>query len=230
MQFLLVKENGPEKFRAWEDEFRDIEAWIAALEPPRWPGRIDAALAERGRGVFGRHCAECHGTYGPDGSYPERLVPLADVGTDPVRLRSLSPQDRAALNASWFGHFGADGREAAVDLESREAGAGYVAPPLDGVWATAPYFHNGSVPTLWHVLNPDARPVVWRRSAAGYDDGRVGLEVEELADLPADKLPSAERRRLFDTRKPGKSAAGHDFPAALDAEEKAAVLEYLKTL
>jgi hypothetical protein len=180
--------------------------------------------------VFGRHCAECHGTYGPDGSYPERLVPLADVGTDPVRLRSLSPQDRAALNASWFGHFGADGREAGVDLESREAGAGYVAPPLDGVWATAPYFHNGSVPTLWHVLNPDARPVVWRRSAAGYDDGRVGLEVEELADLPADKLTSAERRRLFDTRKPGKSAAGHDFPAALDAEEKAAVLEYLKTL
>jgi hypothetical protein len=48
--------------------------------------------------------------------------------------------------------------------------------------------------------------------------------------MPADKLPSAERRRHFDTRKPGKSAAGHDFPAALDAEEKAAVLEYLKTL
>ena len=230
MQFLLVKENGPEKFRDWEDEFRDIEAWIASLEPPRWPGAIDAALAERGRGVFGRHCAECHGTYGPDGSYPERLVPLEEVATDPVRLRSLSAQDRAALNASWFGHFGADRQAADVDLADREAGDGYVAPPLDGVWATAPYLHNGSVPTLWHLLHPDARPVVWRRTATGYDDARVGLEVEELADLPAGKLPPAERRRHFDTRKPGKSAAGHDFPDALDAEEKAAVLEYLKTL
>jgi mono/diheme cytochrome c family protein len=230
MQFLLVKENGPEKFREWEDEFRDIEAWIASLEPPRWPGTIDAALAERGRGVFGRHCAECHGTYGPDGSYPERLVPLAEVATDPVRLRSLSRQDRAALNASWFGHFGADRQAADVDLAAREAGGGYVAPPLDGVWASAPYLHNGSVPTLWHLLHPDARPVVWRRTDTGYDDDRVGLEVEELADLPAEKLPPAERRRHFDTRKPGKSAAGHDFPAALDAGERAAVLEYLKTL
>jgi mono/diheme cytochrome c family protein len=230
MQFLLVKENGPERFREWEDEFRDIEAWIASLEPPRWPGAIDAALAERGRGVFGRHCAECHGTYGPDGSYPERLVPLAEVATDPVRLRSLSRQDRAALNASWFGHFGADSQAPDVDLASREAGGGYVAPPLDGVWASAPYLHNGSVPTLWHLLHPDARPVVWRRTDTGYDDDRVGLEVEELAELPAEKLPPAERRRHFDTRKPGKSAAGHDFPDALDAGERAAVLEYLKTL
>jgi len=230
MQFLLVKENGPEKFRAWEDEFRDIEAWIADLEPPRWPGAIDAALAERGRGVFGRHCAECHGTYGPDGVYPERLVPLAEIGTDPVRLQSLSREDRGALNASWFGHFGADRRTADVDLAAREAGTGYVAPPLDGVWATAPYFHNGSVPTLWHLLHPDARPVVWRRSATGYDDRRVGLEVEERDAMPAEKLPPADRRRYFDTRKPGKSAAGHDFPAALDDAEKAAVLEYLKTL
>ncbi len=230
MQFLLVKENGPEKFRAWEDEFRDIEAWIADLEPPRWPGAIDAALAERGRGVFGRHCAECHGTYGPDGVYPERLVPLAEIGTDPVRLQSLSREDRGALNASWFGHFGADRRTADVDLAAREAGTGYVAPPLDGVWATAPYLHNGSVPTLWHLLHPDARPVVWRRSATGYDDRRVGLEVEERDAMPAEKLPPADRRRYFDTRKPGKSAAGHDFPAALDDAEKAAVLEYLKTL
>jgi len=38
MQFLLVEQNGPEKFREWEDEFREIEAWIASLEPPAWPG------------------------------------------------------------------------------------------------------------------------------------------------------------------------------------------------
>ncbi len=108
--------------------------------------------------------------------------------------------------------------------------AGYVAPPLDGIWASAPYFHNGSVPTLWHLLHPESRPVVWKRSSDGYDERRVGLEVEERAAMPAGKLPPVERRRHFDTTKPGKSAAGHDYPDQLSEEEKTAVLEYLKTL
>jgi len=226
MQFLLVEQNGPEKFREWEDEFRDIEAWIAALEPPPWPGSVDRDLAARGEGVFRAACAECHGTYGPGGRYPERLVPIAEVGTDRVRLDSLTAAERRALNDSWFGHAGAD----AAELQDRAEPQGYVAPPLDGVWATAPYFHNGAVPTLWHVLHPAERPVVWRRTTTGYDDERVGLEIEELADLPAGKLRPSERRRYFDTRKPGKGSAGHDFADALDAAEKRALLEYLKTL
>ena len=226
MQFLLVKENGPERFREWEDDFRAIESWIESLEPPRWTGPLDRALAERGRAVFAENCVSCHGTCGPEGSYPERLVPIEEIGTDRVRLDSLTARERADLNASWFGHFGA----AAQGLHEREQGSGYVAPPLDGVWASAPYFHNGSVPTLWHVLHPAERPVVWRRTPTGYDDARVGLEVEELADLPPGRLLSSDRRTFFDTRKPGKSAAGHDFPDALTEDEKAAVLEYLKTL
>ena len=226
MQFLLVKENGPEKFAAWEDEFRDIESWIESLEPPQWPGPIDASLAAVGKAVFAAHCASCHGTYGPDGSYPERLVSIDEVGTDRVRLDSLTAKDRSDLNASWFGHMGADGAE----LADRAAGQGYVAPPLDGVWASAPYFHNGSVPTLWHVLHPGERPTVWRRTPTGYDESRVGLEVEELDALPDGKLLPSVRRQYFDTRKPGKNAAGHDFPDSLSADEKTAVLEYLKTL
>jgi mono/diheme cytochrome c family protein len=226
MQFLLVKENGPEKLHGWEEEFRDIEAWIESLEPPKWPGPIDADLAARGERVFQRHCAECHGTYGPTGSYPDRVIPIDEVGTDRVRLDSLTARQRSDLNDSWFGHRGAD----AEGIRDRASPTGYVAPPLDGVWASAPYFHNGSVPTLWHVLHPDARPVVWKRSATGYNRDRVGLEVEEFADMPAAKLLPAERRRHFDTRKPGKSAAGHDFPDALSEDEKTAVLEYLKTL
>jgi mono/diheme cytochrome c family protein len=231
MQFLLVKENGPERFHAWEDEFRDIEAWIASLTPPAWTGPLDRPLAEQGREVFATHCAGCHGT---PGSYPERLVPIAEVGTDRVRLDSLSAQDRGDLNSSWFGRGGGGTADEpappATDLAGRLAGVGYVAPPLTGVWATAPYLHNGSVPTLWHLLHPAERPVVWRRSPTGYDTDRVGLEVETLADMPGGPLTSAVRRSYFDTRKPGKSAAGHDFPDALDEAEKAAVLEYLKTL
>jgi mono/diheme cytochrome c family protein len=233
MQFLLVKENGPEKFREWEADFRDIEAWIAALQPPRWPEPIDRGLAARGRDLFAAHCAECHGTYGPQGSYPERLVPLDEVGTDGTRLAALSARERGDLNASWFGHFGADGetlRTAGIDVEARGAGDGYVAPPLDGIWATAPYLHNGSVPTLWHLLHPGERPVVWRRTGTGYDAERVGLEVQTLDTLPEGRLLPAVRRGYFDTRQPGKSAAGHEFPAPLAEEEKRALLEYLKTL
>jgi mono/diheme cytochrome c family protein len=226
MQFLLVKENGPEKFREWEDDFRDIEAWILALEPPRWRGPVDRTLAARGAGLFADHCATCHGTPGEGGSYPDRLVPIDEVGTDRVRLDALAARERRDLNASWFAHFGAD----AAGLEDRADPGGYVAPPLDGVWASAPYFHNGSVPTLWHVLHPRERPAVWRRSPEGYDDSRVGLDVEEFDDLPAEKLLPSVRRGYFDTRRPGKSAAGHDFADALAEDEKAAVLEYLKTL
>ena len=226
MQFLLVKENGPEQFAAWEDDFRDIEAWIGSLEPPRWTGPVDRDLAARGQVVFGDHCAECHGTYGPDGMYPDRLVPIAEVGTDRVRLDALTAEQRSGLHATWFGHYGADGKE----LASRAEGTGYVAPPLDGVWASAPYFHNGSVPTLWHVLHPAARPDVWRRTPTGYDATRMGLEVEERDDMPEGTLTSAERRTWFDTRRPGKGAGGHDFPDALAEPDKAAVLEYLKTL
>ncbi|MFM7413654.1 MAG: hypothetical protein ACKO6E_10660, partial [Planctomycetota bacterium] len=226
MQFLLVKENGPERFREWEDDFRAIEQWIAALEPPRWQGAVDRELAARGAVVFADHCGSCHGSYGSGGTYPDRVIPIAEVGTDRVRLDSLTAKERGDLNASWFGHFGDDAR----DMHDREVPTGYVAPPLDGVWATAPYFHNGAVPTLWHVLHPAARPTVWRRTPTGYDDVRVGLEVEELADMPPGRLLSADRRQFFDTRKPGKSAAGHDFPDALAEDEKTAVLEYLKTL
>jgi mono/diheme cytochrome c family protein len=226
MQFLLVKENGPEKFHAWEDEFRDIEAWIAGLEPPRWPGDIDQGLAARGEGLFLEHCAGCHGTYGPQASYPDRVVPIDEVGTDRARLDSLTPAQRRDFSTSWFTAFGRD----AAGMEARADPDGYVAPPLDGVWATAPYFHNGSVPTLWHVLHPHARPVVWRRSPTGYDESRVGLEVEERDELPEGRLLPAERRTYFDTRRPGKSAAGHDFPDVLDEDAKTAVLEYLKTL
>ncbi|MEI6239583.1 MAG: cytochrome c [Planctomycetia bacterium] len=225
MQFLLVKENGPEKFAAWEDEFRRIEAWIESLAPPRWPWHVDAMLAEQGRAVFTNHCASCHGTYGPGGNYPERMVALDEIGTDRVRFDSLTQKERSDLNESWFGHRGRD----AEQLRNREPPTGYVAPPLDGIWATAPYFHNGSVPTLWHVLHPDERPAAWQRTPMGYDESRVGLEITAAAATPA-KLPSAERRTWFDTSKPGKGATGHDFPAALDEAEKAAVLEYLKTL
>jgi hypothetical protein len=102
---------------------------------------------------------------------------------------------------------------------------------LDGVWASAPYFHNGSVPTLWHVLHSGERPRVWRRkSDTTYDCEYVGLEFEVFDQLPDGITSNAERRRFFDTTKFGKSAGGHTFPDKLSDDDKRAVLEYLKSL
>ncbi|MFM7843582.1 MAG: cytochrome c, partial [Planctomycetota bacterium] len=186
-----------------------------------YPFAIDRSLADRGAAVFSDHCARCHGTYGPQGNYQEVMVSLDEIGTDPVRHGALTKSMRQGHEDSWFGHFGI--HKVINDPQ------GYVAPPLDGVWASAPYFHNGSVPTLWHVLHPDARPAIWTRSATGYDRERVGLEHQTFDRVPAN-LSTAERRRYFDTSVKGKSRTGHTFPNELTEDEKRAVLEYLKTL
>ncbi len=220
MQFMLVKENGPKAFQGWEEDYRQIYDWLESLEPPKYPFAVDSSLAESGHKVFNQHCSRCHGTYGSGGSYPGKIVPIDDIGTDRVRLDALSAEGRAAYSESWFNSYG---RKPAI-----AAPGGYQAPPLDGIWASAPYFHNGSVPTLWHVLHPDQRPAVWHRSEDGYDQRRVGLEVEEFKSLPLG-LTSKEARRYFDTSLFGKSATGHEYPSALSEEEKAAVLEYLKS-
>jgi len=86
------------------------------------------------------------------------------------------------------------------------------------------------VPTLWHVLHPSERPVVWKRLGVHYDSERVGPRIESLSDLPPTVTEGWQRRQYFDTRTFGKSAGGHDFVDALTEGDKRAVLEYLKTL
>lgn len=222
MQFLLVKENGPEKFREWEDDFRDVYAYLESLRPPKYPWSIDESLAAQGKKVFDRNCAACHGTYGAERRYSEKVVPIEVVKTDRVRLDALSPDRRSHYGQSWFASFN---RPPVV----ADPG-GYVAPPLDGVWASAPYFHNGSVPSLWHVLHSAERPKVWRRGEDGYDQLKVGLDVTTFESMPETIRSNAERRWYFDTTKPSKSAGGHTFPDKLSETEKVGLLEYLKTL
>ena len=221
MQFNLVRENGPEQFRQWEEEFRDIFAYITSVQSPEYPFAINRELADRGLGVFSNNCAECHGTYTSERSYPERTVDIDEIGTDRVRLRALTPSHRSSYGKSWFTEFG--------KLDNVDSPRGYVAPPLDGIWASAPYFHNGSVPTLYHVLHPDKRPLVWQRTKDGFDQRHIGVSHKPLAELPQG-LSSIERREIFNTRAFGKSAAGHIFVDRLNPAEKEAVLEYLKTL
>jgi mono/diheme cytochrome c family protein len=225
MQFMLVRENGPEKFREWEADFRDVYAYLMSLRPPRYPGPIDELLASRGEVVFRENCARCHGTYGDGSPFPGTVVPLSEVGTDPVRLSALPVAGREKYASSWFAHFGEpDQQQTTVDPQ------GYVAPPLDGVWASAPYFHNGSVPTLWHVLSPQERPQVWRRVGEAMDAERVGLQIEVVERVPLLESDVAKRREYWDSRQFGKSNQGHDFGELLSVQERREVLEYLKTL
>lgn len=223
MQFMLIRQNGPEKFREWESDYQDVYAYLESLEPPAYPFAIDRSLASRGERVFNDHCARCHGTYGERETYPEVIVPIEELKTDRVRLDALSSEHRAGYGASWFAHFG--------EQKIEPKPVGYLAPPLDGIWASAPYLHNGSVPTLWHLLRPDERPAIWTRRGGEYDSQRVGLGVDAFTELPAEgRRSAADRRRYFETKRFGKSNSGHLYPNDLTDEEKNAVLEYLKTL
>jgi hypothetical protein len=223
MQFLLVPVNGPARLKTWEPDFKDILAYIQSVRPPTWPYPVDRALAARGKRVFETSCSACHGTYGDCSTYPELAVPIEVVGTDRVRYDAIAREERVKFSDSWFTEY--QPSKARIDLE------GYVAPPLDGIWASAPYFHNGSVPTLDGVLHPDARPKAWRvKSATGYDACRVGLDVEERDAPPPGIADPWERRSWFDTARPGKSAAGHRFPLEVPEADRPALLEYLKTL
>jgi len=96
----------------------------------------------------------------------------------------------------------------------------YKARPLSGVWASAPYLHNGSVPTLVELLKPAGERV--RRFYVGsrqFDVQNVGVAVAV-----------SENASEFDTALPGNSNAGHAFGTTLAEPDKRDLLEYLKSL
>jgi len=222
MQFMLVPQNGREVLERSEADYEDILAYIESLRAPKWPDDLDQALARKGAGIFKAKCAGCHGTYGDKPRYPDRIVSIDQVGTDRLRLDAITDEQRETYANSWLTKYD--------KTHVRPSPGGYVAPPLNGIWASAPYLHNGSVPTLWHLLHAAERPAVWKRTIDGYDKARVGLEFEALQELPKDVTTPANKREYFDTRLPGKSAKGHTFPEPLSEPQKRALLEYLKTL
>jgi hypothetical protein len=230
MQFMLTPITAPGDFDRHEPAFRDIEEYLRTIESPKYPFPVDTELAAKGDRVFKANCASCHGTYGEKWTYPNKIVPLAEIGTDPKRYEGIEPKFGHAYNASWFAREKtADGNGYKV-IESK----GYQAPPLDGIWATAPYFHNGSVPTLAGVLNSKARPRLYTRSfktgEADYDKANVGWKVTELTVPPAADLHPHEARKIYDTSAPGRSNGGHTYGDDLSEADRRAVIEYLKTL
>ncbi|HEY0084816.1 MAG TPA: di-heme-cytochrome C peroxidase [Allosphingosinicella sp.] len=98
----------------------------------------------------------------------------------------------------------------------------YKSRPLDGIWATAPFLHNGSVPTLYDLLLPaDQRPKSFRVGTREFDPVRVGYRTDEVPD----------NGFVFDTSKLGNLNTGHEYGVAkLTDQQRWALVEYMKTL
>jgi mono/diheme cytochrome c family protein len=224
MQFMMSPLNSAQDIYRAEADFKDIRAFLLSLEPPKYPLPIDRRLATHGEELFRANCAHCHGTYGTEWTYPNRIVPLDKIGTDRRRYDGITRKFGEYYAKSWFNQ----------DYPIQET-EGYQAPPLDGIWATAPYFHNGSAPTVYHVLNSKARPKVFTRSFRtdldAYDARKLGWKIQVLDTAPDPrKLSPIEFRKIYDTTQPGRGNGGHPFGDKLSDDERMAVIEYLKTL
>ena len=109
---------------------------------------------------------------------------------------------------------------------------GYMPPPLDGIFATGPYLHNGSVPTVELVLNSKARPKYWKRvdlDDTNFDEESLGFPWEEVTYPQAEAL-DAEKPFIYDTTYWSQGNGGHTFGDHLTTDERRSVIEYLKTL
>jgi mono/diheme cytochrome c family protein len=221
-----VEEAGPVV-----DYFADVQAYLASLEAPDYPFAIDDALAAEGAEIFECNCAGCHGTYAEDAAaetYPNLLIPLDVIGTDPSFATYASEGGfyhhlQEWFNDSFYGMFS--------EVITDDPGPGYTAPPLDGIWATAPYFHNGSVPSIALVLDSEARPSTWKRvdyDSANFDQDTLGWPWEPTGSW--NDAPASERKFIYDATLFGYGNGGHTFGDHLDDAERRALLEYLKTL
>lgn len=203
-----------------DKHFPDVLAWINTLEAPKYPNAINKSLALKGKKLFDLNCSSCHGTYGGDEKYPNLLISLEEVGTDPALSNAYTDGMYSGFlewyKKSWFASGSSPGK---VVVEG-----GYVAPPLDGVWATAPYLHNGSVPTIDVLLNSKLRPKYWQRSfdSNDYDMENIGWIYESV--------DTTQNNRTYDTTLSGYTNTGHTFGDDLEDSERKAVIEYLKTI
>lgn len=228
----------------------DMTAVVFASEAPKFTDffpaeKIELNLAKRGEAVFNQNCARCHGTYDkawnlPNADqlsakdrlatvavHPRRFTPVEDVGTDPNRRLGMKSLER--LNNLEIS------KKNGIVIQPQ---AGYVPPPLVGIWARWPYFHNNSVPSLCAVLTAGVlRPVTYYAGEA--QDTEKDFDADCNGYPLGDKTPAAWKRNpyFYDTRRVGMSNRGHDEGIFLEngkeiltAEDKKALIRFLQTL
>jgi hypothetical protein len=211
---------------------------------------FDPQLAEKGKPIYQRLCADCHGTSGDDfnGKLVGRVTPIDKIGTDEYRLNNYT-EELAATQSMLYAEQKKPASETPTAEERKQMTAcgmndhgeadensyrfkhfrktyGYANLPRDGIWLRGPYLHNGSVPTLWDLLNPRAaRPTSYFRGSDEYDWKKLGFKSESPT------APSGTAYFHFDTSKPGNSNKGHEgsaYGTDLPDDEKWTLIEYLK--
>lgn len=212
--------------------------FLADYKAPKFPvAHTEETLqqAYRGAAIYQNQCAKCHGEYSGGVitpqlvSFPNKLISLSSVNTDDYRVKNVTEDVIEYTKSSPIGMLSTP-----RPYEEMSKDLGYVAPILTGVWMTAPYLHNSSVPTLWHLMNPELRPTVFEYGGHDLDFGKVGVKGELDSQgrymLPTGKKSWAQSY-LYDTREPGKSNRGHEkYFLKLSQKEKLDLIEYLKRL
>ncbi len=195
-----------------QSSLRRVYDYISRLQPPKYPLAIDPGLSQQGAALYKTHCASCHEA---GGERTGTIIPLEEIKTDRHRLDMWTQGSADAYNAltadySW-------------KMTKFQKTGGYLSVPLDGLWLRAPYLHNGSVPTLADLLEPAAsRPTVFWRGYDLLDPVKVGF---------VSTGPEAEAKgSRHDVSVAGNGNGGHEYGTTLSADEKKALVEYMKTL
>ena len=228
-----------------------VANFLHDLPPAPYPFDVDMARAVRGEALFKDNCAGCHKPLN------NTVYGRRDIGTDMNRAEVLNEPAlkiflggfAASCNNPEFRYKTPAGQVVQPCKMSGDdviigrvtpANQGYVTNVLDGIWARAPYLHNGSVPTLYHLLVPSERPQQFLRGSIDYDrvNGGYAWRVPDIG-LVGDTAPTL---MLYDTRKDSRSNAGHDRDLFVDgkfqrlnwsdaryAEQVKDLIEYLKT-
>lgn len=226
---------GNEHTMSWAERKKKmyaLEAYMNQIKSPEFPKTIDKDLAEAGYNTYHTEgCSRCHGSFRKsedkyilDYNIEKSWFPIdkIKVSSDSVRTMSWFFTDTIRKHLLNMSAYIADGGGI------KDPGMFIEAPPLVGLWATAPYLHNHSVPNLYQVLNSKVRPDVWEqdRDQFAYDYDNVGIKHKEIVG------PYKSSRYIYDTKIPnlGMSNKGHIFGDKLTDFERYAIIEFLKTL
>jgi len=190
--------------------FTRVTDWLLTRKPPAYPFPMDADKSARGALLWKKNCASCHDFGQPDTGMV--TVGLEQLGTDPYRVNSftLGLVDK-------FHQFNTP----PFVFNAYRKTPSYSNTPTDGIWMRAPYLHNGSVPSLWELLQvPDKRTKTFYRGSNVYDPKNVGF----VSTGPGPGLFK------FDTHELGNGNGGHTFGTDLSDDQKWDLIEYMKSL
>ncbi len=213
----------------------DITAgFIHALPAPAFPFDVDMSRVERGQKLYKENCGMCHRDHNDIVYKAENTTFAEQIGTDPNRSQVLNadalqlflrhfvasvPETYETKDANGKTYRPHDLHPDEIVFDRSElANQGYVTNALEGAWSRAPYLHNGSVPTLYHLLVPSERPSTFARGSISYDQKHVGWQwnIEKIDQLK-EVDPTVS---VLNTAWDSSSNRGHDKNLTVDHDGK----------